>query len=111
MHHHQNGAVPVERRASRKRAAREGGASKQRERAARVDGASGRREQAARKGGTKWRYSDYVQMGRYCWGEVLQQAGRRSVASMLAVTGRYVKLFLNNEKKLQMYFEYFELEN
>ena len=83
---HQNGAVPVERRASRKRAAREGGASKQRERAARVDGASGRRERAARKGGAKWRCADYVQMGRYCW--EVQQAGRRSVASMLTVTGR-----------------------
>ena len=82
---HQNGAVPVERRASRKRAAREGGASGQRERAARVDGASGRRERAAREGGAKLRCADYVQMGRYYW-EV--EAGRRSVASMLTVTGR-----------------------
>ena len=83
---HRNGAVPVERRASRKRAAREGGASKQRERAARVESASGQRERAARKGGAKWRCADYVQMGRYCW--EVQQAGRRSVASMLTVTGR-----------------------
>ena len=50
---HQNGAVSVERRASRKRAARKGGASGQRERAARVDGANGRRERAAREGGAK----------------------------------------------------------
>ena len=50
---HQNGAVPVERRASRKRA---GGARGRRERAARAaraDGASGRRKRAAREGGAK----------------------------------------------------------
>ena len=53
VRHRHNGAVPVERRVLRKRAAPEGGASGQRERAARVDGASGRRERVAREGGTK----------------------------------------------------------